>query len=62
MKSILLMSVVIAAVAIPAIASRERDPRKGMRRMLLMLLIFNGLYIAYLTLVHVAFYVPTWPP
>lgn len=61
MKSILLMSVLIASMVIPAITSRDRDPRKGMRRMLLLLLLFNGLYIAYLTLVHVEVFIPTWP-
>ncbi len=61
MKSLLLMSVLIASMVIPAITSRGPDPRRGMKRMLLLLLLFNALYLAYLTLVHVAVYVPTWP-
>ena len=61
MKSLLLMSVLIASMVIPAVTARERDARKGMKRMLLLLLLFNALYVAYLTLVHVAVYVPTWP-
>ena len=61
MKSLLLMSVLIASMVIPLITSGDRDPRKGMKRMLLLLLLFNALYVAYLTLVHVAVYVPTWP-
>lgn len=61
MKSLLLMSVLIASMVIPAIASREPDPKKGMKRMLLLLLLFNALYVAYLTLVHIVVYVPTWP-
>jgi cytochrome c biogenesis factor len=58
MKSLLLMSVLIAALAIPAIAARDRNPRRGVKRMVLMLLAFNAAYLAYITLVHPFVFVP----
>jgi hypothetical protein len=60
MKSLLLMSVLIGGLVIPGIAARDRNPRRGARRMLVLLLAFNLLYVAYLTLVHTAVYVPKW--
>jgi hypothetical protein len=61
MKSLLLLSVVIAAIALPALAARDPRPRRGFKRLMLALLIANALYLAYLTLVHPARYVPHWP-
>jgi len=60
-KSLLLMSVLFASIAIPAVLARDRDPRRAVKRMLVLLLAFNALYLAYLTLVHPFVYVPTWP-
>jgi hypothetical protein len=61
MKTLLLISVVIAAIAIPAAAARDARPRRGMFRALLWLLVLNALYVAYLTLLHPVLYVPHWP-
>lgn len=60
MKSALLISVLIASVAIPALTARDRNPRRGFKRMLLLLLAFNALYVAYLTMVHPLVFLPTW--
>jgi hypothetical protein len=60
MKSILLMSVFFATLGIPALAARDRNPRRGVKRMLLMLLIFNALYLLYLTQLHPVLFVPQW--
>jgi len=59
LKSALLMSVVVAVIAFPVLAARDPKPRRGMARMLLALLIFNALYVAYLTLVHPVVFVPS---
>ncbi len=61
MKSFLLMSIVFAAVALPAIASRHRSARHGVARVLLWTAVFDAAYLAYLTLLHVRFFVPHWP-
>jgi hypothetical protein len=55
------MSVLLASIAIPAALARDRDPRRAVKRMLVLLLAFNALYLAYLTLVHPFAYVPVWP-
>lgn len=61
MKSLLLFSIVIAAVALPALAARDPQPRRGFRRLMVALLVVNAAYLAYLTLLHPALYVPHWP-
>jgi hypothetical protein len=60
MRSLLLLSIVFAALAIPALTARDRDPRRGVRRMVLLVLAFNALYVAYVTLVHPYAFVPKW--
>jgi hypothetical protein len=60
MKTLLLMSVVFALLMIPAITSRHRNPRRGVKRMLLYLVVFNLAYVAYLTLLHPVLFVPKW--
>lgn len=52
------MSVLFAIVLIPAATARDRNPRRGVKRMLLLLAIFNVAYVAYLTLVHPTAFVP----
>lgn len=58
MDSLVLSSIIFASVAIPAIAAGHRNPRRGISAALLLLLAFNAVYVAYLTLVHVVLYVP----
>jgi cytochrome c biogenesis factor len=60
-KSLLLFSVVLAAIALPAFFARDARPRRGFKRMLLALFIANTLYLAYLTLVHPFVFIPRWP-
>jgi hypothetical protein len=60
MKSLLLMSVFLATLVIPALAARDHNPRRGVRRMLFWLLFFNIAYVAYLTLGHPVLFVPKW--
>jgi hypothetical protein len=54
------MSVVFAAMAIPALASRARNPARGLRLMLVLLLLFNLAYLGYLSMIHPAVFVPKW--
>lgn len=54
----LLVSIVVALLVVPGIAARDPRPRRGAQRMVLLLLVFNLLYVAYVTLVHANFFVP----
>jgi hypothetical protein len=60
LKSFLVMSVMIAALVIPALAARARSPRRGVRWMLLLLFVFNLAYVAYMALIHTEVFVPRW--
>jgi hypothetical protein len=53
-----LVSIVVAIVAVPALAARDASPRRGLRRMVLLLLAFHLLYVAWLTLVHATYVLP----
>lgn len=53
-----MMSILIATVAIPAAAARDPSPRRGVRRMLLGLLAFDALYLAYVALLHAGWHAP----
>lgn len=44
MRSLLLTSILIATVVIPIATSRDRDPRRGLRRTLVYVAIFNAIY------------------
>jgi hypothetical protein len=50
MSKLLLMSVVLATVVIPAVAARDTLPRRGLRRTVLAMLAFNIIY-AFLVIV-----------
>jgi hypothetical protein len=56
--SVAMMSILIATVAVPAVFARDPSAFRGLKRMLLSLLVFNALYIAYVTLIHVTYFVP----
>ena len=54
MGKLLLISICVATIAIPSLCAREPNPRRGIKRMLLWMLVFNALYLGYL----LRFYVP----
>ena len=60
MKSLLMLSIVLAAVVIPIRASRDPNPVRGVKRMLFQLLVFNGLYLAYMAYLHPVLFIPRW--
>lgn len=61
MKTLILMSIVIASIVIPAIASRDPKPGRGMRRAVILFTVYAALYLAYLLYVHPYVFVPHWP-
>lgn len=58
MKTLGMMSIIFVTVAAPVITARNPDPRSGFRQMLALLVGFTAFYVAWLTLVHVSFFVP----
>ena len=44
MSKLILLSILIALIAIPTIASRNPDPRLGLRRATFQVLIFEAVY------------------
>jgi hypothetical protein len=54
----LLVSIIVAIVAVPAIASRDPDPVRGLRRMLFALTAYAIVYVAWVTLGHATWAVP----
>lgn len=49
MKKLILLSVIIAAIAIPARASKMKDGRAGLKKTLVQAVIFNIIYLILIT-------------
>ena len=58
----LLLSIIVATVVIPAISARDRSPRRGLKRMILLLLLCTALYAAYVIFVFAPRFRPLLPP
>ncbi len=52
MQKLLLISILVANVAIPIWASRERGARQGLKKTLVAMLIFNVVYVGALLLIY----------
>lgn len=61
MKTLLLLSILLVALAFPVWAARAADPRRGIRKLLVTLFIFNALYLFYVTRMHPELFVPVHP-
>lgn len=51
MKKLILLSVIIAAIALPARAARMKNARAGLRKTLIQTAIFNFIYLVLITMV-----------
>jgi hypothetical protein len=49
---LLLFSVIIMMVAIPVLCAREQDPRRGFRRMVLLIVAYNLFYLFALRFIY----------
>ena len=45
MSKLLLLSVLIASIALPTIAAREKNPKRGLRKAIIYMLLFNVFYL-----------------
>lgn len=61
MKSLLLISIILAWIAIPTLAARAKHPRRGLTRMLIWLFVATAAYVTYITQIHPFIHVPHWP-
>lgn len=61
MKTLLLLSIIFVALGAPIVTARDPNPRRGMRRLLWALLIFNAVYLIYVTRFHPEWFVPQRP-
>jgi len=59
-KTLLLLSILYGAVAIPALTARDPNPPRGIKRMLLVLCLFNAAYLVYVSWIHPEIFVPRW--
>jgi len=57
-KTLLLMSVIWMTFALPAVASRSRDPVRGLRRMVVWFAVFCVAYYLYVAYGHPKIFVP----
>lgn len=53
-----LLSIVVATVAIPLLVARDRSPRRGALRLVLLLLLFDVAYATWVSVVHAGWVVP----
>jgi hypothetical protein len=49
---LLLLSVVVSTLVFPLLASRDPNPKRGLKRALLAVVLFNLLYVIVLRLVY----------
>ena len=51
MKKLILLSMIIASIVIPARTARIKNPQEGLRKMLIQVLIFELIYLILVTFV-----------
>jgi hypothetical protein len=52
MAKLLLLSIIIASIALPAKAAKERSPNVGLKKTVIYLAVFNLLYILALRFIY----------
>jgi hypothetical protein len=45
MQKFLLLSILLATVVVPMLTARDTSPRRGLRRTLLLMVLFNAVYL-----------------
>jgi hypothetical protein len=52
MSKLIELSIIIALIAVPARAARQKDPRKGLRQMLISMFLFEVFYVLAIRFLH----------
>jgi len=55
MAKLILLSIIFASIALPARATRQKDPKKGLRKVIIYALVFNFIYVLLLRFVWMHF-------
>jgi hypothetical protein len=55
MAKLILLSIIFASIALPARAARQANPKKGLRKVIIYVLVFNALYLFALRFVWMRF-------
>ena len=61
METLLLFTIVVASLIFPVVGARDPDPRRAIRRLVVVLLVFNAFYLIYVTRFHPIWFVPERP-
>jgi len=52
MSKLIELSIIFATIAIPAIAARQKDPAKGLRKVVINMLLFELFYVFAIRFLH----------
>ncbi len=52
MSKLLELSIIFATIAIPAHAARQKDPGKGLKKMVMNMLLFEAFYVFAMRFLH----------
>ncbi len=52
MSKLVLLSIMIATVALPARAARQKSPKRGLRKVVVQIAVFNALYLFGLLFIY----------
>ena len=55
MATLILLSVIIASIALPARAAKESNPRRGLKKVVIMVAVFNVLYVLAIRFLYMHF-------
>jgi hypothetical protein len=55
MAKLILLSVIIASIALPARAAKEQNPRRGLKKVITFVLVFNLLYVLAIRFLYMHF-------
>jgi len=62
MQTFILVSLILASMAIPAWAAGDRSARRGLKRTLLLVAGLSGAYLLVLIFFYARHFIPEWSP
>lgn len=58
MGNLILLTILFASLGFPVVFARASDPRRGLTRMIVAILLFHAVYVLYVTRLHVHLFIP----
>jgi hypothetical protein len=62
MDKLILMSVMAATVILPTLSARGPNPVRSAKRAVVLIVLFDALYVMAVAFVYVRNYIPVWDP